>query len=211
MKNQQMEFLAKSLRQYHRSHPWRLSRGGLYIPHSYEDMSPTSLSRWDDVGFILNGRRIIVWWQHPRHVYADEVAHRAHDEVGTGPEGDWLTEGATPIYKTVGNGRKKITGYRTREISTARQAYYESLSASISRVAQEGIDFEVRPAWKWERLKWAMGVSLVAPLEVRNELDLAEVAALAKKLISQKTTLQANFPEYIYGRQDWLREQETIA
>jgi hypothetical protein len=174
-------------------------------------MQPTSLSRWDDVGFILNKRRIIVWWQHPRHVYAEAVAQRAHDEVGNGPEDDWLIDGATPIYKFVGNGRKKIIGHRTREISAARQTYYESLRASISRLGGEGIDFESRPAWKWERLNWAMGVSLVAPLEVRSEHDLAAVAALAKRLILQETTLQTEFREYCYGRQDWLSEQETTA
>jgi hypothetical protein len=80
--------------------------------------------------------------------------------------------------------------------------YYEALRASISRLGGEGIDFEARPAWKWERLNWAMGVSLVAPLEVRNVQDLAAVATLAKKLILQETRLQVEFPEYSYGRQN---------
>jgi hypothetical protein len=52
-----------------------------------------------------------------------------------------------------------------------------------------------------------MGVSLVAPLDVRNEDELASVANLARRLIRGKTTLNAEFPGYRYGRSDWLREQ----
>ena len=54
MKQPHLEFLARRMREYHRHHPWRLSVGGLYIPHSYENMTPASLSYWDDVGFILH-------------------------------------------------------------------------------------------------------------------------------------------------------------
>jgi len=36
---------------------------GLFIPHTYPD--PQALSGWDDVGFILNHRRVMVWWVHP--------------------------------------------------------------------------------------------------------------------------------------------------
>jgi hypothetical protein len=62
VKNRHYEFMGQRMREYHRTHPWRLSHGGLFIPHSYENMTPDSLSYWDDVGFILNGRRFIVWW-----------------------------------------------------------------------------------------------------------------------------------------------------
>ena len=52
-----------------------------------------------------------------------------------------------------------------------------------------------------------MSVSLVAPLEVRNEGELAAVAMLAKRLILGQTTLQAEFTGYCYSRVDWIREQ----
>lgn len=55
-----------------------------------------------------------------------------------------------------------------------------------------------------------MGVNLVAPLEVRNAKELAEVAHLARSLVLQQTTLQQQFPNYFYGRIDWLRDQETF-
>lgn len=55
----------------------------------------------------------------------------------------------------------------------------------------------------WERLSWATGVSLVAPLEVRNENELAEVARLARKLILRETTLAQEFPDFVYDRSSW--------
>jgi len=58
-------------------------------------------------------------------------------------------------------------------------------------------------------LNWATGVSLIVPLEVRNEEELGQVAALAKRLLLGQTTLQNEFPEYRYGKTDWLREQGT--
>lgn len=72
MKNQRLERLRRKMREYHRHHPWRLD-GGLFIPHAYPGAEAKKLSWWDDVGFILNGRRVIVWWRHPRCVYHDAI------------------------------------------------------------------------------------------------------------------------------------------
>lgn len=56
-----------------------------------------------------------------------------------------------------------------------------------------------------------MGVSLVAPLEVRDEKELAAVATLARRLMLEQTTLAAEFPDYRYSRADWLSEQKLAA
>ncbi|WP_151704756.1 hypothetical protein [Nitrincola alkalilacustris] len=61
MKNSRLERLRRKMREYHRHHPWRLD-GGLFIPHEYPEAEVKPLSWWDDVGFILNGRRVIVRW-----------------------------------------------------------------------------------------------------------------------------------------------------
>lgn len=60
MKDPRQERLGRLQREYHRHHPWRLGPGGLFVPHSYAEVKPDALSWWDDVGFILNGRRVIV-------------------------------------------------------------------------------------------------------------------------------------------------------
>lgn len=207
MKIARLERLAQLQRQYHRAHQWRLSQGGLFIPHSYSNMTPDSLSYWDDVGFILNGRRVIVWWQHPRHVYSDAVSKKAWEEVGDGPKDDWLFDGATKNYKRVGRSRKKLVSYTSRKPSAEQRQFYDLLDQTIARLSSEGIDNDVSASWKWERMNWAMGVSLVAPMEVRNESELASVANLARRLILGQITLAAQFPSYQYGRTEWLSEQ----
>ena len=99
------------MRQYHRTHQWRLSEGGLYIPHAYWNMDADSLSYWDDVGFILNGRRVIVWWRHPRDLHRDAIESQAWSEAGDSPRDNWLCEGGIQNYKKVGkSGRRKKPG-----------------------------------------------------------------------------------------------------
>jgi len=208
MKNPHYEFLGRRMREYHRHHPWRLSDSGLYIPHAYWNMGPESLSDWDDVGFILNGRRVIVWWQHPRAIYSDAISSLAGDS--------WPLAAACENYKMIGKSkkRKKLSSYTSRAPSEAQQKHYANLRQIEERLTADGIDLEVRPSWTWERLSWAMGVSLVAPLEVRNEQEVAEVARLARKLILRETTLAQEFPDFVYDRASWLRDQSrarTIA
>jgi len=92
MKIARLEHLRRRRREYtQQSNPWRLSYGGLHIPHSYKNVKPESLSHWDDVGFILNGRRIIVRCRHPRHVYFDAIDEKAWQEAGPSPRDNWLT------------------------------------------------------------------------------------------------------------------------
>ena len=213
MKNPHYEYLGRRMREYHRTHQWRLSEGGLYIPHAYWNMGPESLSTWDDVGFILNGRRVIVWWQHPRHIYMEAITSMAWKEAGDGPQDDWLCEGATRKYKMVGKSgkRKKLSSYLSRAPSEAKTQHYAKLRQVEERLTQDGIELEVQPSWKWVRLNWAMGVSLVAPMEVRNEQELVEVARLARGLILRNTTLTQEFPGFVYDRSSWHRDLAVTA
>jgi hypothetical protein len=211
MKQIVYEARRRKQREYHRSHPWKLSAGGLYVPHAYFDMTPDSLSCWDDVGFILNGRRIMVNWRHPRNVYSAQLEEIAWQEVGDGPRDNWLTEGGTKNYRKIGRSRKKLISYTSREPSPAQKAHYALLNATIARLSGEGTDFEVAPSWTWKRTNWAMSVSLTAPLEVRDEQELAHVAQLALRLIKWQTTLESEFPRYRYGREDWIHEYRQLA
>ncbi|GAD20364.1 hypothetical protein [Acidovorax sp. MR-S7] len=52
-----------------------------------------------------------------------------------------------------------------------------------------------------------MGVSLVAPLEVRNEREVAQLAHFARQLILRQTTLDKEFPGFVYDRASWLHDQ----
>lgn len=148
----------------------------------------------------------MVWWQHPRYDYRKAIESLAFEEAGDDPHDDWLYEGGTQSYKKVGKSgkRKKPSFYTSREMSAEQRLYYDKVSQIEGRLTREGIDHQVPLSWKWERLSWAMGVSLVAPMEVRCEKDLAEVARLARALIFQQTTLPREFPDFVYDRAGWL-------
>lgn len=196
--------MARTQREYHRSYPWQLSKGGLFISHSYTDTTRDDLSWCGEVGFILNGRRAMVWWQHPRYVYLNAFKERARTLAGEDPGDDWLIESVAGNYRHV-DSRKNMVGHASREPSEAQQRYYEHHWRIREQLMAEGIDFDkTRSTFKRERLWWATSVDLVTPLEVRNESELANVAALAKRLLLGSTTLGAEFPGYRYGRADWL-------
>ena len=206
MKDQRQERLGRLQREYHRNHPWRLGPGGLFVPHSYAEVRQDALSWWDDVGFILSRRRVIVWWRHPRHVYRDAIEELAQEQAGEFPFDDWLTQGAIPNYRKVGRSRKKIVSYTCRPPSEASRAYFQHLQAMEQELSAQGIDCDVHPSSKRKRLSWATGLDLVAPLEVRNEQELAVVADLACRLLLGSTTLEREFSDYCYNKASWLSE-----
>jgi hypothetical protein len=209
MKNRTQELLRQMQRQYHQRHSWDL-QGGLYIPHSYDEVKPDALSWWDDFGFILNKRRVIVWWQHPRCVYYDAIDEKSYLEAGDGPQDSWFIDDAQKLYRKVGSSRKKIIGYTRKELSVEQKLYCESLESIRNRIRKEGIDFEVYPSWQQENLSWAVGVDLVVPIEILNEKDIAVLASLTRRLMLRQTTLEAEFPAYRYGRSEWLKEHDDI-
>lgn len=215
MKNPHLEFLGRRMREYRRHHPWGMSAGGLYIPHTYDDMRANDLSHWDDVGFILNDRPYMVWWRHPRDVYASAIETLAWEqqkvEHGEPPDSNWMFDGATTLYKQVGKSgkRKKPNAFRSREKSDELKSYYAQLSERETVLRQQGIDLEIRPSWKWKRYEAFMGMDLVAPMEIRNEQEVAQLADLARQLVLRKTTLAERCPD-AYSRADWLREQGRV-
>ncbi|MGZ8982324.1 MAG: hypothetical protein ACXW11_00040 [Methylotenera sp.] len=208
MKNPHIERLYRRMRQYHRHHQWRLDNG-LYIPHAYPDTNPEKMSWWDDVGFILNGRRIMVWWVHPRMKYADAINDLAWQEAGDPPlcVAD-IFGPSEKQWKKVGRSRKKVSSYLTHQTPDAMRAYYDKLSSIKMRMESEGIDLVVRPSISLEILPWCRGVNLCVPFKVRDEKELSKLAALAKRLIKGETTLAKEFPDYQYGREDWLLEAD---
>ena len=206
MKNPYKERLYRRMKQHHLHHQWRLD-SGLMIPHMYP--KPVNLSWWDDVGFILNGRRIMVWWVHPRMKYADAINDLAWQEAGDPPfHSADIFDSSEKQWKKVGRSRKKVTSYLTRQTPDAQRAYYDKLSGIKMRMQSEGIDLIVRPSMSVEILPGCRGVSLCVPIEVRDKKELSELAVLAKRLIKGETTLAKEFPVYQYGREDWLLEAD---
>lgn len=103
---------------------------------------------------------------------------------------------------------KKVIAYRSCPTPDTQRDYYTKLFAIEKRMASEGIDLMVNPSMSVETLSWCRGVSLCIPVEVRDEVELNALAMLARRLLKGKTSLADEFPEYQYGREDWLSETE---
>jgi len=206
MKNPHQERNRRLMKQYHRNHQWRLENG-LYIPHAYP--TPQNLSWWDDVGFILNKRRVLVWWEHPRMKYDDAIKKMAWNEAGTPPvDGRALFEPSEKVWKKVGRSRKKVVGYSGSQAPDIQREFYAKLEAIEMRMESEGIDLEIRPSISVKTISWCTGIDLCIPIEVRNKEELSALAMLAKRLVKGETTLLDEFPDYQYGRGEWLAEAE---
>lgn len=207
MKNPYLERLGRRMRDYHRHHPWRLS-DGIFVPHAYPEDRATELSWWDDVGFILNGRRVIVHWVHPRMVYHDAIEKQAMAEVSQ-PPGDWLDfDNGKKQWRRLGRSRKKLVSTQTTR-SEEWEAYYDAVNGREQELTRVGIDLTVRPSMRVQRYSWAMAIDLVAPVEIRSEASARKLAALAKRLFKRETTVDAEWPDYRYGRHTWLSERHS--
>lgn len=206
MKNPRFERRRRLSRQYHRNERGGRFEQGILPRHDYGDLDPEGLSWWDDLQFILGGRRIAVAWQHPRHVYqgmiedaAMQAAHHLYEKV----EGCGF-ERAERIYRKVGRSRKRVTGYTMRH-QPGEQEWFDAVRAEEARLSREA-EFSIRPSIRVEMLAWCRFVDIVAPGEIRNVTELRALADLVRRILQGATTLEREFPGYVYGKAQWTAE-----
>jgi hypothetical protein len=205
MKNPAMEKRYRQMKAYHLQRPWRLT-DGLFIPHCY--IEEESHSWWDEVGFILNKRRILVFWQHPRMSYNYQIKELARQQLPYPAE---LTQSkilaGKKYYKKVGKSRKKVLSYGMGSLfSDEERLHYQQYSLLVGKMCTEGIDLTIKPSMKIEIHSWCRHVELCVPMEVRNVDEVKALIALTRSLIKRETTLDQVFPDYEYTKQTWLAE-----
>lgn len=208
MKNRTQERLLCLQLQHHKRDRSGAQENGVTLSFDYSDRAHDELSWWDDIEFALNGRRYMVWWEHPRQVYEDAIESQAYQAAGAPPDDDWISGSPLKHYKRQGASRKKVIAYTCPEPSAESERYYEKLSEIETRLKDEGIDLTVRPSLQRSRNTFCTGISLVAPVEIRSRADAMALAELAKRLVLGLTTLEAEFPGYEYGREMWLSDKQ---
>lgn len=207
MKNHRLENLRLLMRTYHRRHPWHLD-GGLYVPHIY--LQPNALSWWDDVGFVQNHRRVMVWWVHPRMKYAEAIEAKAYQEAGDCPsDGDDLFDSDKTKWRpSERSQREKALCQGVQLISDSEREYLGKLQVIEDRIRSEGIDLVVHPSMRVMALPWCTGIDLCIPIEVRCVEEVRALAALARQLLQGEITVAEMYEAYGYGRREWLIETE---
>ena len=204
MKNPSLERLRIQARQYHRHHTWELEDGGVHARHAYQ---PERMLSWSgDYGFVLNGRRVMIWWVCPRMKYADEISDRAWKEAGPQPdESDGLLDTKT-IWRNVGRSRKKSIAHRSSPMPDAWRAHYDRVSNHEDRLRNEGITFDVAPSMRAQTFNWCTGIDLCVPVKARNHNEACALVLLTKAILKREGTLAEAFPSYRYGLTDWVVE-----
>lgn len=205
MKNHYQENLKKSAKLYHRNKRNSNFIRGLIQFHQYGEKRSTSLSWWDDVDFILNDYRVIVSWTHPRYAYKDYMESEARKSIAhLDVNMDDMFNEATPNYVKAGQSRKKIVTY-TFSFTKDSDEWITAYNLALQEIPHS-MEYEAKPYIKTEwRAKYYL-VDICAPIEVRCVDDLVKLVALVKRLLKHETTLDSEFPDYAYTREQWLAD-----
>lgn len=216
MKNKYYQSRYLRMRQFHRANPWRLE-GGLFIPHAYNVADDDPLPYGDSVGFILNGRRVMVTWSHPRACYANKIEDMAYLQADRQETSQCATKQeagqestSEAVWQSVGRSRKKVVAYRSSlsaELKLKRDEWHRNAQEALDKLNTTGIDYEIYPAILVRPRLTCMSVLICAPIEARGAAALPVLVDLVKKLLKRETTLEALFPDYRYGKSNWLAER----
>lgn len=207
MKNRYQEKLKLSAKSFHKSNRGERFSSGLIIWHQYEEANLTELSWWDDVSYILNDYLVNISWIHPRMAFKDQTEDDANKRIAHLDTGvNDLFSQSEPNYVKVGKSRKKIISHTIKGplLSSEWAAAFDAAYAEIIKTT----DLQITPFIKSEWTSSGRIVEICAPIEVRNEQCLMAIANLVRKLLKRETTLEKEFPDYIYTKDNWGTESE---
>jgi hypothetical protein len=165
------------------------------------------LSWWEDVSFILSDYLVQVAWIHPRMAFKDRAEEDAHKKVAHLDRGadDFMGQ-SKPNYVKVGRPRKKIIS-RTLTGPLLSSDWMQAFDAAYAETLKES-DFHITPFIKAEWVQHGRFVEICAPIEIRSEGDLMALINLVRKFLKREATLEQEFADYVYARDEWIAESE---
>lgn len=91
-------------------------------------------------------------------------------------------------------------------------SYYDALLQEESRIARDSTNgVIITPRMTTEWTNWSRFVRICVPIEVRGVNDLHSLAELTKRLLKRETSLETEFPGYVYYQRNWVSEIEESA
>jgi hypothetical protein len=214
MKNRQFEKNVEKAKRFAKQ--WKmthkLTKRGNYVPHSYTG-DEKALSWWDDVFFPLGSQLIVVNWTHPRMRYKDAIEEASYDEMlkrRSPPRYD-LLEVSTPIYKKVGNGkRKRVVAWRLPSVSNDVIAWnHEWQQLEKEMLVKSNII--IRPSMNVKQRPWGRVVDICIPVEVNSQADIEDVASYVRAVLTGNVSFHScYFDGYSYDCNDWIHDMEYM-
>jgi len=180
----------------------------IIVYHVYDDVKPDALTYWDDVEFHWGSKPVAIAWTHPRYEYTEELQHRAYEETellfpGKAEETRKWFEDTIPIYKKLGNSRKKVTMYECKH--TQPDEFYPTWTARTNELCATS-DYVVKPSYKATVGYNSIFVTCCLPIEVRNRADLLTLVNLVRNNLDQKIDILAQFPDFVYNNETYKVE-----
>lgn len=167
----------------------------------------TKLSWWDDVSFILNDYLVQVAWIHPRMAFKDRAEKDVHKKVAHLDSGtdDFMVQ-SKPNYVKISRSRKKMIS-RTLTGLFLSSDWMQAFDAVYAETLKEA-DFQITPFIKAEWVQHGRFVEICAPIEIQSERDLIALVNLVRKLLKRETTLEQEFDDCVYVRDEWIVESD---
>lgn len=207
MKNSYQEKLKISAKVFHKNNRGEKFTNGIIFWHQYDEVDMAKLSWWEDVSFILSDYLVQVAWIHPRMAFKDRAEDDAHKKVAHLDRGaDGFMGLSKPNYVKVGRSRKKIIS-RTLTGPLLSSDWMQAFDAAYAETLKKS-DFQITPFIKSEWVQHGRFVEICAPIEIQSERDLMALINLVRKLLKRETTLEQEFADYVYARDEWIAESE---
>jgi hypothetical protein len=137
--------------------------------------------------------------------YADAIEQRAAEIAGPPPVESVAERRmlARPIRSKRRLARKQSCDLT---LSDRLIEYFDRVNAIEDRLRDEGIDHVIFPSLKISHHRWGTGMDLCGSVEIREQADIRNLAAVARSLIKRDISLADVFPSHGYSREDWLSE-----
>jgi len=190
--------------------PWVSNAGGIFNQHDFSATLPDDLSWWEDFWFLFGKRRIQVWWQHPRMVYAErleDMAYKLLEKEKPTLKGEFV-DSSRPNWKRVGKGlRKKAVSY-TLNLDPRWRTFHDRWAALEEDLSGQDHGWQISASGNSKPLLRAQGLDLVFPVEVRSEADLLPLRHIAEQYLRGDRTMLHAAPVYTFS--DWQRDREIL-
>lgn len=211
MKNKHAEKLYKSAKAHLKKKTSRKMTDGKYLVyHSYYDENGKlyhDKGHWDDVGVVQGSIFNVIFWTHPRYMFAEEIRSKSYELVTT----RFNFDDAIKVFKKVGKSRKKVSYYKHAPIegdSEDRLSYddaFKKVLAESDYKQKCEINVCVKGTSRF------ITVCYPPEFEVVNEETLIKMADEVMEFSKDYSKFYEKYGNYEYGREDYQRENDVGA
>ena len=211
MKNKLHETKKRKARQYARNYQWKPKHPNIELFYSYDEEREKSY--WDDFKTKMNGQFLMIYFEHPRHLYHEKCNDLAYDEVEKVYPWKFDDFGSSfvPTYEKVGNSRKKVSYWEQKiaeEKEDVRNLRWNLLKETEQRILNDvNNGIVINCSYKLEQLNWCRSLDICVNREILSEDDALKFVSDCRKMIKGDMRLnELNDGKMFYDANDWINE-----